>query len=59
MPPRHSETQATCENLFFTVTIIKLSMLGDYISIAGASTKAKTQVISICTLQIKKVLQFI
>ena len=34
----------------FTVPIIKLRMFGGYISIIGASTEAKTWVISICTL---------
>ena len=34
----------------FTVPIIKLRMFWGYISIIGASTEAKTRVISICTL---------
>ena len=47
--PLHCETQANWENLFFTVPLIKLRMFGGYISVE-ASTEAKTQVISICTL---------
>ena len=50
MSPLHCETQTTRENLFFAVPIITLKMFGGYIFIIGASTKAKTQVISICTL---------
>ena len=46
MSPLHCETQTTRENLFFAVPIITLKMFGGL----GASTKAKTQVISICTL---------
>ena len=44
MPPLHCETQATWENLFCTVPVIKLRMFGGYIFITGASTEAKTQV---------------
>ena len=47
MSPLHCETQATWQNLFFTVPIIKLRMFGGYISIIGASTETETQVISI------------
>ena len=47
MSPLHCETQATWENMFFTMSIIKLRMFGGYISIIGASKEAKTQVISI------------
>ena len=36
MSPRHCETQATWENLFITLLIIKLRMRG------GASKEAKT-----------------
>ena len=43
MSPLHGENN-------FTVPIIKLRMFGGYISIIGASTEAKTWVISICTL---------
>ena len=50
MSPHHCETQATWENMFFTVPIRKLRMFGGYISIIGSSMEAKTQVISICTL---------
>ena len=50
MSPRHCETQATWENLFFNVPTIKLRMFGGYISVIGASMEAKTQVISICTV---------
>ena len=50
MSPRHCETQAIWENLFFNVPKIKLRMFGGYISVKGASMVAKTQVISICTL---------
>ena len=50
MSPRHCETQAIWENLFFNVPTIKLRMFGGYISVIGASMVAKTQVISICTL---------
>ena len=50
MSPLHCETQATWENMFFTVPIIKLRMFGGYISVIGASIEAKIQVISICTL---------
>ena len=50
MSPFHCETQATWENMFFAVPIIKLRMFQGYISVIGASTEAKTQVISICTL---------
>ena len=50
MSPFHCEIQATWENLFFTVPIINLRMFGGYISVIGASTEAKTQFISICTL---------
>ena len=46
----HCKTQATWENLFFTVPIIKLKMFAGYISIIGASIEAKTKVISISTL---------
>ena len=38
----HCETQATWENMFFTVPIIKLRMFGGYVSVTGASTEAKT-----------------
>ena len=34
----------------FTVPVIKFRMFGGYISVIGASTETKTQVISICTL---------
>ena len=47
---RHCETQATWENLLFTVPIIKLRMFGGRNSKIGASMEAKTQVISNCTL---------
>ena len=50
MPPLHCEPQTTWENLFVTVSIIKLRMLGGYISVIGVCTEAKTQVISIDTL---------
>ena len=43
------ETQATWDNLFFTVSIIKLRKFGGYISVIRTSTEAKTQVISSCT----------
>ena len=46
----YCQTQATSENMFFTVPIIKLRTFGGYISVIGASAKGKTQVISICTL---------
>ena len=42
MSPLHCETQATWENLFFTVLIIKLRMFEGYISVIGASTEAET-----------------
>ena len=47
---RHCETQATWENLFFTVPVIKLRMYGGRNSKIGASMEAETQVISNCTL---------
>ena len=47
---RHCETQATWENLLFTVAIIKLRMFGGRNSKIGACMEAKTQVISNCTL---------
>ena len=48
--PLDWQTQATWENLFFTVPIIQLRMFGGYISAIVASMEAKTQGISICTL---------
>ena len=51
--PLHCETQAPWENMFFSVSIIKLKMFGGenvYISVVGAFAEAKTQIISICTL---------
>ena len=42
MAPLHYETQATWEDLFFTVLIIKLRIFRGYISVIGASSKAKT-----------------
>ena len=50
LSPLHCETQATWENLFFTVLTTKLRMFRGYISVIGASKEAKTQVISVCTL---------
>ena len=50
MSPLHCETQATWENLFFTVPIIKLKIFGGYISIIGVFTESTTKVISISTL---------
>ena len=50
MSPLHCETEATWENIFSAVPIIKFRMFGDYIPVIGASIKDKTQVISICTL---------
>ena len=50
MSPLHCETQATWENMFFTVPIIKLRMFGGYISVIGKSIETKIQVINICTL---------
>ena len=47
---RHCETQATWENLFFTVPVIKLRMYGGRNSKIGAAMEAETQVISNCTL---------
>ena len=41
MSPPHCKTQATLENLFLTLPLIKLKKSGGYISIIGASTKAK------------------
>ena len=46
----HCETQATWDNLFLTVPVKKLRIFGGYTSVIGASTEAKTQVISICIL---------
>ena len=51
LSPLHRETQATWENLFFTMQIIKLRIFGGYISIIGAYTEAKTHVLSICKIQ--------
>ena len=50
MSPLQCETQATGENMFFIVPMIKLRMFGSYISVIGACTEAKAQVITICTL---------
>ena len=44
---------APWENMFFSVSMIKLRMFGGenvYISVVGASAEVKTQIISICTL---------
>ena len=41
MSPLHCETQATWENLFFTLSLIKLKMIGGYIYKIGAPTEAK------------------
>ena len=43
LSPLHCETQATWENPFFTVLIIKLRMFGGYIFVIETSTGAKTQ----------------
>ena len=50
MSPLHCETQANWENLFITVSTVRLRMFGGFISVIGASTEAITQVTSICTL---------
>ena len=50
MSPLHCETQANWENLFITVSTVRLRMFGGFISVIRASTEAITQVTSICTL---------
>ena len=50
MSPLHWKTQATWENLFSNVPVIKLRMFGAYTSIIGVSIEAEAQVNSICTL---------
>ena len=63
MWPLDCDTQATMENLFFTMPIRKLRIFGGYISVIGTSTEVKIQVTSIYThlliSQINKVRKFI
>ena len=63
MSPLHCQTQASSENLLFTLPIINLKMFRGHISIIGASTETKPRlsvfVIYFLVFQINKVWKFI